>query len=97
MYPISVGVSKYLKRVGHGHTTQTKMFVLLRNHDRLILKFPCNIQVELQGHELKPIVFGTSRSLRVGQSCYAIGNPFGYEKTLTAGVRHQECYFLHLI
>ncbi|KAL0534889.1 hypothetical protein IC582_029188 [Cucumis melo] len=44
------------------------------------------LKVELEGHELKPIVFGTSRNLRVGQSCYAIGNPFGYEKTLTAGV-----------
>lgn len=58
-------------------------------HDLLSLNFPCNIQVELEGQELKPIVFGASRNLRVGQSCYAIGNPFGYEKTLTAGVRHK--------
>jgi hypothetical protein len=29
---------------------------------------------------------GTSSDLRVGQSCYAIGNPFGLGATLTAGL-----------
>lgn len=32
------------------------------------------------------MTIGTSRELRVGQSCFAIGNPYGYENTLTTGV-----------
>lgn len=47
------------------------------------------MQVDVEGYELKPVVIGTSRDLRVGQSCFAIGNPFGYENTLTTGVTVQ--------
>ncbi|CAK9135493.1 unnamed protein product [Ilex paraguariensis] len=42
--------------------------------------------VDVGGHELKPVTLGISRDLRVGQSCFAIGNPYGYEDTLTTGV-----------
>ncbi|KAF2305455.1 hypothetical protein GH714_005483 [Hevea brasiliensis] len=45
-----------------------------------------HLQVDVEGHELKPAVLGTSRDLRVGQNCFAIGNPYGYENTLTTGV-----------
>uniref|UniRef100_A0A1J3D862 Protease Do-like 5, chloroplastic n=1 Tax=Noccaea caerulescens TaxID=107243 RepID=A0A1J3D862_NOCCA len=44
------------------------------------------LKIETDGRELKPVVLGTSTDLRVGQSCYAIGNPYGYENTLTIGV-----------
>lgn len=36
--------------------------------------------------ELFPIDIGDSENLRVGQSTYAIGNPFGLDHTLTTGV-----------
>lgn len=36
--------------------------------------------------DLFPIDVGTSRDLRVGQSAFAIGNPFGLDHTLTVGV-----------
>ncbi|KAF8408857.1 hypothetical protein HHK36_004926 [Tetracentron sinense] len=44
------------------------------------------LKVDVEGDELKPALLGTSRDLRVGQSCFAIGNPYGYENTLTTGV-----------
>ncbi len=35
---------------------------------------------------LRPIPLGTSRDLKIGQSVYAIGNPFGLQRTLTQGI-----------
>ncbi|GLU22652.1 hypothetical protein SLE2022_387120 [Rubroshorea leprosula] len=44
------------------------------------------LKVDVEGYKLRPVVLGTSHNLRVGQSCFAIGNPYGYENTLTTGV-----------
>ncbi|KAL5977461.1 Protease Do-like 5, chloroplastic [Asimina triloba] len=44
------------------------------------------LKVYVEGNKIKPALIGTSRDLRVGQSCFAIGNPYGYENTLTTGV-----------
>ena len=38
------------------------------------------------GVELKTIPFGNSENLKVGQKVLAIGNPFGFERTLTTGI-----------
>lgn len=35
--------------------------------------------------ELHPITFGTASTLKVGQKVVAIGNPFGYDRTMTIG------------
>ncbi|HYC47403.1 MAG TPA: trypsin-like peptidase domain-containing protein, partial [Burkholderiales bacterium] len=35
---------------------------------------------------LKPLPIGISKELRVGQSTFAIGNPFGLSRTLTTGI-----------
>lgn len=44
------------------------------------------LRVEAPEDLLKPILVGQSSSLRVGQQCLAIGNPFGFDHTLTVGV-----------
>jgi len=44
------------------------------------------VKIDPKGKELYPIQFGTSESIRVGQKVLAIGNPFGYDRTLTTGI-----------
>ncbi|KAJ4974450.1 hypothetical protein NE237_007624 [Protea cynaroides] len=44
------------------------------------------LKVEASDNLLRPIEVGQSNSLRVGQKCLAIGNPFGFDHTLTVGV-----------
>jgi 2-alkenal reductase len=36
--------------------------------------------------DLKPIPLGVSRELKIGQTVFAIGNPFGLSRTLTQGI-----------
>lgn len=50
------------------------------NKDLAILK------IDAPAAKLKPIPVGSSHDLRVGQSVFAIGNPFGLDQTLTTGV-----------
>ena len=49
-------------------------------NDLAIVKF------DPEGKELITIQFGTSSNLRVGQKVLAIGNPYGYDRTLTVGI-----------
>jgi S1-C subfamily serine protease len=51
------------------------------SHDLAVLK----IDVPL-GVRLAPIQMGTSANLQVGQSTFAIGNPFGLDQTVTTGI-----------
>jgi S1-C subfamily serine protease len=44
------------------------------------------IQIDPHGKKLAPLVLGDSRTLQVGQRVLAIGNPFGFQSTLTTGV-----------
>ncbi|KAL9247713.1 hypothetical protein vseg_021116 [Gypsophila vaccaria] len=44
------------------------------------------LKVDAAEDLLKPITVGPSSFLRVGQQCLAIGNPFGFDHTLTVGV-----------
>ncbi|KAI5074744.1 hypothetical protein GOP47_0010705 [Adiantum capillus-veneris] len=49
-------------------------------HDLAVLK------IDAPGDVLRPLTLGSSKKLKVGQNCFAIGNPYGYEHTLTTGV-----------
>ena len=44
------------------------------------------IKVATEGLDLRPVALGDSDALKVGQRVIAIGNPFGFEGTLTTGV-----------
>ena len=44
------------------------------------------IQIGAKPEELFPVTLGNSAELRVGQRIFAIGNPFGLERTLTVGI-----------
>lgn len=44
------------------------------------------IRVDASEEELFPIALGNSRNLRVGMRVFALGNPFGLERTLTTGI-----------
>ncbi len=44
------------------------------------------LRIDAPAERLRPIPVGTSSDLRVGQSVFAIGNPFGLDQSLTTGV-----------
>ena len=44
------------------------------------------LKVDAPAELLFPIPVGSSKDLKVGQSVFAIGNPFGLERTMTAGI-----------
>jgi S1-C subfamily serine protease len=44
------------------------------------------LRIDVPANRLQPIPIGTSKDLVVGQSVFAIGNPFGLDQSLTTGV-----------
>ncbi|MEK6259808.1 MAG: trypsin-like peptidase domain-containing protein [Planctomycetota bacterium] len=44
------------------------------------------IRIEAPEDELHPVTLGDSRTLKVGMRVFALGNPFGLERTLTTGI-----------
>lgn len=44
------------------------------------------IRVEIEKEKLFPVTFGDSEQLKVGMHVFAIGNPFGLERTMTTGI-----------
>ncbi len=68
--------------------------VTLSNHKsfeaRLVGVSPENdlavLRINAPRADLTPIPLGTSENLQVGQKVFAIGNPFGFDQTLTTGI-----------
>jgi S1-C subfamily serine protease len=44
------------------------------------------LRIDAPREKIKPLPVGESRDLQVGQKVYAIGNPFGFDQTLTTGI-----------
>jgi len=72
--------SKEIEVTVDGQQYKAEMIGHDAEHDIAILK------VDAPSEELSPIEFGSSDNLRVGQRVYALGNPFGLERTITTGI-----------
>jgi S1-C subfamily serine protease len=44
------------------------------------------LKIDAPNNVLPPLRMGTSQGLQVGQRVYVIGNPFGYDQTMTSGI-----------
>ncbi len=44
------------------------------------------LSIEAPAERLRPLAVGSSHDLKVGQQVLAIGNPFGFDQTLTTGI-----------
>jgi putative serine protease PepD len=67
-------------RFGTGGEEQARVIATDPSTDLAVL------EVDLAGHDVTPLQLGSSADVEVGDSVYAIGNPFGLERTFTAGI-----------
>ncbi|MGB3800295.1 MAG: trypsin-like peptidase domain-containing protein [Lewinella sp.] len=66
--------------LSNGKTYNASVVGFEKEKDLAVLK------IDAPASELQPIRVGSSQSIRVGQSVFAIGNPFGLDQTLTTGI-----------
>ncbi|EKE43498.1 DegP [Oceaniovalibus guishaninsula JLT2003] len=67
-------------RLADGGAYPARLVGIDRTHDLAVLR------IDTRGVPLLPVALGTSADLRVGQTVFAIGNPFGLDFTLTTGI-----------
>jgi putative serine protease PepD len=67
-------------RFAEGEEEQARVIATDRSTDLAVL------EVDLAGHGVDPVELGPSADVEVGDPVYAIGNPFGLERSLTAGI-----------
>jgi 2-alkenal reductase len=67
-------------RFDSGDTVEGRVIGRSPDHDIAVLRVP------VAAGRLQPIPVGQSDTLRIGQAVFAIGNPFGLSRTLTAGI-----------
>lgn len=67
-------------RLSDGRTYNARFVGASPEHDLAVL------QIGVSLARIEPIAIGTSADLRVGQKVFAIGNPFGFDYSLTTGV-----------
>ncbi len=66
--------------LSNDHTYDAEVVGTDKEYDIAVLKIQPN------GEALVPIKLGRSDNLRVGQKAFALGNPFGFDGTLTTGI-----------
>jgi S1-C subfamily serine protease len=94
------GSGSVLDKAGHiltnHHVIEEANQISVTLHDgnsydaKLVGEDPVNdiavLKIEAPADSLFPVTFGDSSKLRVGQRVYALGNPFGLERTMTTGI-----------
>ena len=79
-YHVLQGADKAKVTLSDQSTWDAKLVGAAPEKDLAVLK------IEAPRKTLRPIPVGSSYNLLVGQSAYAIGNPFGLDHTLTTGI-----------
>ena len=79
-YHVIQGASELFVTLADETTVPAKVVGTDASNDLAVLR------IEVSPGLLNPVPLGESESLRVGQFVVAIGNPFGFERTLTVGV-----------
>src|SRR5229473_3949351 len=74
------GTSSLAVRLASGQVLPAKLVGTAQNYDLAV------IRVDNTRSLPPPIAIGTSDDLKVGQSVFAIGNPFGLDQSLTTGI-----------
>jgi S1-C subfamily serine protease len=67
-------------RLADGRTYNAQFIGASPEHDLAVLRIGVSLA------RIKPLAIGSSADLRVGQKVFAIGNPFGFDYSLTTGV-----------
>ncbi len=79
-YHVVTGTTKVAVRFDSGQAVNATVVGTAPDFDLAVLRIP------RPAAPLRPIPIGSSGDLRVGQYVFAIGNPFGLNRTLTTGV-----------
>ena len=74
------GATGALVRLADGRAYPARLVGTAPEHDLAVLRIDAGAEKAL------PLAVGVSETLRVGQSVFAIGNPFGLDWTLTTGI-----------
>jgi S1-C subfamily serine protease len=79
-YHVVMSGSSYKVMLQNHEIYDAQLVGIAREHDLAVLK------IDAPKDEMDPLELGDSANLVVGQNVYAIGNPFGFDQTLTTGV-----------
>jgi 2-alkenal reductase len=79
-YHVLANAARLSVRISDRETVSARLVGAAPDYDLAVLRLTETRSL------MKPIPIGTSEDLKVGQSVFAIGNPFGLSRTLTTGV-----------
>jgi len=79
-YHVIKGADKAMITLSDQTSYPAKLVGIAPSKDLAVLK------IDAPNEKLRPLRTGNSYNLRVGQSVFAIGNPFGLDQTLTTGI-----------
>lgn len=79
-YHVVEGAREIEVSLFNGHSYRAQLLGADPNSDLAVLK------IEAPAEMLYPVTIGESGHLKVGQRVFAIGNPFGQERSLTTGI-----------